>query len=69
MDRIGLVCRSFLEDGDISQRGLAEVLQVSLGSVNKLVAECADRGLLEACADSGDGSPERAPGAGSPATA
>ncbi len=64
MDRIGLVCRSFLEDGDISQRGLAEVLQVSLGSVNKLVAECADRGLLEACADSGDGSSEKGAGRG-----
>ena len=48
MDRIGLVCRSFLEDEDISQRGLAEILRVSLGSVNKLVSECAERGLLEA---------------------
>ena len=48
MDRIGLVCRSFLENEDISQRGLAEILRVSLGSVNKLVSECAERGLLEA---------------------
>ena len=51
MDRIGLVCRSFLEQEDISQRGLAEILGVSLGSVNKLVSECAKRGFLEAIED------------------
>ena len=51
MDRIGLVCRSFLEQEDISQRGLAEILGVSLGSVNKLVSECAERGFLEAIED------------------
>ncbi len=51
MDRIGLVCRSFLEQEDISQRGLVGILGVSLGSVNKLVSECAERGLLEAIED------------------
>ena len=51
MDRIGLVCRSFLEQEDISQRGLAEILGVSLGSVNNLVSECAERGFLEAIED------------------
>lgn len=47
MDRIALVLRSYLENSSLSQRALAELMHVSLGTANKLVSECLDRGLLE----------------------
>ncbi len=47
MDKIALVLRSYLEDDHLSQRRLAEILHVSLGTANKLVAECIQRGFLE----------------------
>lgn len=36
MDRYGLICRSFYENPDVTQRELASILNLSLGTVNKL---------------------------------
>ena len=47
MDRYGLICRNIYEYADITQRGLATALNLSLGSVNRLVSECVERGLIE----------------------
>ena len=47
MDRIGLVCRYILERPQITQRELAQELRVSLGTVNRLVKECEEAGLIE----------------------
>ena len=37
MDRYGLVCRSFYENPDVTQRELASILNLSLGNVINLV--------------------------------
>ena len=37
MDRYGLICRSFYENPDVTQRELASILNLSLGTVNKLL--------------------------------
>ena len=46
MDRYGLICRAVLEQPDITQREMAQKLDVSLGTVNSLVKECVGRGLI-----------------------
>ncbi len=46
MNRHALVCRNILEHPDITQRGLAEAMDLSLGTVNKLVKECAHDQLI-----------------------
>ena len=47
MDRKALLCRSILETPAITQRELAEKLDVSLGTVNGLVQDCTGLGYLE----------------------
>ncbi len=47
MDRLGLVCRTVLERPGITQRELAALLDVSLGTANGLVKECIQRGYIE----------------------
>jgi len=39
MDRLGLVCRTILERPEVTQRELAQILDISLGTVNGLVKE------------------------------
>ncbi len=46
MDRYGLICRTVLEQPDITQREMAQKLDVSLGTVNSLVKECVSRKLI-----------------------
>ncbi len=46
MDRYGLVCRTVLEQPFITQREMAQKLDVSLGTANALVKECAALGLI-----------------------
>lgn len=55
MDRHGLVCRTMLEQPDITQRELAAKLNVSLGTINGLVKECLVRGYIREQAGGGDG--------------
>lgn len=40
MDRYGLLCRTIYEKPEVTQRELASALEVSLGTVNRLVSEC-----------------------------
>ena len=40
MNRYGLLCRCILEHPDATQRELASMLEVSLGTVNTLIKEC-----------------------------
>lgn len=47
MDRIGLICRSILENPKVTQRELAAAMGISLGSANNLYRECRERGLLD----------------------
>lgn len=47
MDRLGLVCRAILERPDITQRELAALLDVSLGTANGLIKECIERDYIE----------------------
>lgn len=47
MDRIGLICRNIYENADITQRELASALNISLGSANRLLAECISEGLVQ----------------------
>ena len=47
MDRQGLVCRAVLEQPDITQRELAQELDVSLGTANGLIKECIAKGYIE----------------------
>lgn len=47
MDRYGLICRNILEHPDITQRELAQSLDVSLGTVNNLVKECISCKLIQ----------------------
>lgn len=46
MDRQGLVCRAILEHPDITQRELAALLDVSLGTANGLLKECIQKGYI-----------------------
>lgn len=46
MNRHALVCRNILEHPDITQRGLAEAMDLSLGTANRLVKECAQQQLI-----------------------
>lgn len=57
MDRYGLICRTVLEQPDITQREMAQKLDVSLGTVNSLVKECVGRGLI--AEDEPQGNPRR----------
>ena len=54
MDRYALICRNIYEYADITQRGLAAALNISLGTVNRLVSECMERGLIEMTSDGGN---------------
>lgn len=47
MNRLGLICRYIYENPCITQRELSQELQLSLGSVNHLIKECAQNGFLE----------------------
>lgn len=40
MNRYALICRSILEQAEITQREMAQRLELSLGTVNQLVKEC-----------------------------
>ncbi len=51
MNKEFLLCRNILEKPQITQRGLAETLEVSLGTANRMVRECMDKGLIAAEAD------------------
>ena len=46
MDRHGLVCRNVLEKPDITQRELAQRMDVSLGTANGLIKECISKGYI-----------------------
>lgn len=46
MNRHALICRSILENPKISQRELAQTLDVSLGTANSLVKECLAKDLI-----------------------
>ncbi len=58
MNRYGLLCRNILEHPKATQRDLAHLLDVSLGTVNSLVKECTAQNYI--CL-SGDGSYEITP--------
>lgn len=47
MNRYGLICRSIYENPEVTQRELAMVLDISLGTVNRLVNECVASGFIE----------------------
>ena len=40
MNRYALICRSILEQAEVTQREMAQRLELSLGTVNQLVKEC-----------------------------
>lgn len=46
MNRQALLCRTILEQPDITQRELAERLNVSLGTANSLIKECTLSGYI-----------------------
>ncbi len=46
MDRIGLICRAIKEHPDCTQRTLASLLDLSLGTINADVKECISLGYL-----------------------
>lgn len=48
MDRYGLICRNIYENPEVTQRELAAALNISLGTVNRLVGECLDNGYIKA---------------------
>lgn len=47
MERLGLLCRAVLEQPDITQRELAEKLDLSLGTVNHIIKEGIELGYIE----------------------
>ena len=47
MDRYGYVFRTLLEEPDITQRELARKTDISLGTANSLIRECASRGYIK----------------------
>lgn len=51
MDRHALICRNLLEQPQITQRELARVMDISLGSVNRLVKECMEKSLISPLED------------------
>ena len=53
MDRYGLICRSFYENPDVTQRELASILNLSLGTVNKLLGDCLEEAFLMTDMDTG----------------
>lgn len=53
MDRYGLICRSFYENPDVTQRELASILNLSLGTVNKLLGDCLEKAFLMTDMDTG----------------
>ena len=54
LDRYGLICRNIWENPAITQRELAQILDVSLGTVNNLMKECIQKGYISPSAnDSG----------------
>ncbi len=46
MNRHALVCRNILEHRETTQRDLAESMDISLGTANRLVRECVERNLI-----------------------
>ena len=46
MNRNVIICRSILENPAITQRELAQALDVSLGTANNLVKECISEHLI-----------------------
>ncbi len=48
MDRIALVCRNIWENPRITQRELAQMMDISLGTANGLIRQCMERELLKA---------------------
>lgn len=46
MDRHALVCRNILEHRETTQRDLADSMDISLGTANRLVRECTEQGLI-----------------------
>ena len=56
MDRYGLICRSFYENPDVTQRELASILNLSLGTVNKLLGDCLEKAFLMTDMDTGSSS-------------
>ena len=46
MNRYALICRSILEQAEITQREMAQRLELSLGTVNQLVKECLAEGYI-----------------------
>lgn len=53
MNRHALICRSILEHPDITQRELAQLLDVSLGTVNNLIKECVAKNFITLTPSSG----------------
>lgn len=51
MDRHALICRNILERPQITQRELAQAMDISLGSTNRLIKECLERNLMVVLAD------------------
>lgn len=51
MNRHALLCRNILEQPQITQRELAQVMDISLGTANGLVKECIEKGLVEGLED------------------
>lgn len=47
MNRYGLVCRTIYENPEVTQRELAAALDISLGTANRLVNDCAVSGYIE----------------------
>ncbi len=46
MNRHALVCRTILEHRETTQRDLAQTMDISLGTANRLVKECTEQGLI-----------------------
>ena len=46
MDKHALVCRNILEHPQITQRELAQAMEVSLGSINRMIKECTEQELI-----------------------
>lgn len=53
MDRYGLICRSFYENSNITQRELSSILNLSLGTINNLLGECLEKAYLMTDEDTG----------------
>lgn len=53
MDRYGLICRSFYENPNITQRELSSILNLSLGTINNLLGECLEKAYLMTDEDTG----------------